>query len=528
MFIQLNQVTKNYGGIPVLEDISLEIHKGHKIGLIGENGSGKSTLLKLMVGIEGADSGTVSRKKNLTISYVQQMPKSSSESVFHYLIESFPKIQEVKQSLSYFETLFSTGEAIEEKQLLRYGQLQEEYEKIGGYTLEDRIISMLKGMNFSHKKEAYLSTLSGGEKILVEMIRILLTEADVYLLDEPTNHLDKEAMGWLESFIKNSKKTFVIVSHDRYFLDEVVQEILEIEDGNSQLFRGNYSFYKKEKRQQEEKLAKDYALQQKEIQKMQLAIRRYRQWGNESDNEKFYKKAKELEHRLEKIQRIRKPITDKKTIRGGLIEEKRSGKEVVYVKNIWKSYDEQAIFEEANCKIHWKDRISLEGRNGSGKTTFIQLLLGSKLVDAGVISIGPAVSIGYLPQTISYKNEEQRVLDYFKEVEGTEEVLRRILANYSFFGEDVFKRLKDLSGGERVRLELAKLMQQSFNFLILDEPTNHLDITSREEIEQIIQSFNGTILIVSHDRYFVQKIAEKRLTIRDKQFMESLLEKKIG
>ncbi|MGM0124371.1 hypothetical protein IGI37_001748 [Enterococcus sp. AZ194] len=520
MLIQVNQVTKNYGGMPVLENSSLEIHEGRKVGLIGNNGSGKSTLLKIMVGRVGVDSGSVSRKKNLVISYVQQLPKESSQSVYSYLLESFPEIQEIRDSLRYFETLFAEQE-VTEKQLLRYGQVQEQYEAIGGYTLEDRLDTMLKGMNFQQKKTAALSTLSGGEKVLVEMIRILLTEADVYLLDEPTNHLDKEAMNWLESFIRNSKKTFIIVSHDRYFLDEVVQEIIEIEDGQLRLYRGNYSFYKKEKQLQEEKLAKDYALQQKEIQKMMAAIRRFRQWGNEADNEKFFKKAKELEHRLAKMQRVKRPATERRTIHGTLIESARSGKEVVKVENLWKFYGEQVLFEEASCTIYFKDRLNLDGKNGSGKTSFIQMLLGQEEADEGSIKVGDSVTIGYLPQKIVYKEDNQRLLDYFSEVEGTQEMLRRILAKYNFFGEDVFKRLKDLSGGERVRLELAKLMQQSFNFLILDEPTNHLDIDSREEIEEIIQNYGGTILLVSHDRYFVQKIAEKRLQIENHQFVVS-------
>lgn len=523
MLVQLQKITKNYGTLPLFESLNLKINKGDRIGLIGANGSGKSTISKLIMGLETPDSGSVSCQKNLEIGYLSQILVISEQQVSDYLLSSYTKINNLQKQLHYLEKQMIERPAELEKILINYGTRQEEFQLAGGYELTSKLEMISNGLKISHLLENKLSELSGGEQTLVELAKILIQENDLLLLDEPTNHLDTERIFWLEGYLAHSKSACLIVSHDRSFLDNTVTKIVELEDGQLLEFQGNYSFYTKEKAAQLEKLRKDFAQQQKEIKKIKLAIRRFRQWAHEGDNEKFFKKAKQLEKRLEKIQKVPKPKKEKSRVAKNFKEAERSGKEVVTLNEVKKSFGQRILFKEATSSLFWKNRVAIIGANGTGKSTLLKLIAGLEQPTSGAIKIGSKVKIGYLPQTIHYSEPTRTILQEFASISNQfEEDNRRILANYSFYQEDVMKQVRFLSGGEKIRLELAKLMQKEVNFLLLDEPTNHLDIETREEIEEILENFQGTLLVISHDRFFLEKMFDVFLVIQDHKIIKKI------
>lgn len=514
MLVQLQKISKNYGTIPLFEELNLQINKGEKIGLIGTNGSGKSTILKIITGIEAADSGTISRKKNSRIAYLAQLPKASTQQVKNYLMESFVELNAIQKQLAHLEEKMTLPESDLEKTVVRYGQKQEEFQQAGGYEMENKLEMIANGLMITHLLSKNLSELSGGEQTIVALARILLQENDLLLLDEPTNHLDTKRINWLEGYLKHEKTACLIVSHDRLFLDHSIEKIVELEDGYLSEYQGNYSAYKKKKEEQLETLKKDFIEQQKEIQRLKAAIRRFRQWGHEGDNEKFFKKAKELERRLEKIQKIPRPKEDQIKPKKRFKDAEISGKEVLQFKEVSKLYGEQQIVREANFSVYWQERIAVIGKNGAGKSTLLNIALEIEPIDSGLIKQGTKLNIGYLPQVILYEDPKRTILDEFSQVCATlEQESRNILAKYAFYSEDVRKQVRFLSGGEKIRLELAKLMHNKVNFLILDEPTNHLDIETREEIEEILENYKGTLLVVSHDRFFLEKMFDTFLLI---------------
>lgn len=519
MLVQLQKITKNYGAIPLFEDLNLQINKGEKIGLIGSNGSGKSTILKIVTGLEGVESGTVSCKKNGRIGYLEQMPEASEQPVRAYLLETFTLLNAIQKQLTRLEEQMATSDCDLEKTLVRYGQKQEEFQQAGGYEIENKLEMISNGLIINHLLTKKLSELSGGEQTIVALARILLQENDLVLLDEPTNHLDTKRINWLEGYLTHQKAAYLIVSHDRLFLDHTIEKIVELEDGHLQEYKGNYSAYKRQKEEQLEKLRKDFAEQQKEIQKIKVAIRRFRQWGHEGDNEKFFKKAKQLEKRLEKIQRVPKPKEEgMKKLGKKFKETNRSGKEVLQFKEVSKAYADRIIFDTVDFSLFWQEHSAVIGENGAGKSTLLKLALEVETADSGEIKQGTKIKVGYLPQVIEYDRPKQTILQSFSEACSlAEQESRRTLAKYSFFSDDVMKQVRFLSGGEKIRLELAKLMQNEVNFLLLDEPTNHLDIETREEIEEILEAFKGTMLVVSHDRFFLQKMFDTFLIVEQQK-----------
>lgn len=523
MLVQLNNVTKNFGGAPLLEEVSIQINDGQKIGMIGSNGSGKSTIFKLITGEEHATKGTVSCKKKLRIGSIKQETIVSDLSVAAYLLSSFSDIHQLGDQLRLLEAQMCQTSSDLEKIMGKYARVQEEYEQKGGYILEERIATVLKGLGLAEKATTCLDLLSGGEKVLVQLAHVLLLDVDIYLLDEPTNHLDTQSVEWLERYLCHTKAACLVVSHDRRFLDNVVENIIEVDDGEVFNYPGNYTRYQKLKAEREALIQKNYELQKKEVQKIKLAIRRYRQWGNEGDNEKFFKRAKHLEKRLEKMQGVKRPIVHKRKLGQKNQSFTRSGKEVLKVCHLSKFFKHRLLFEAEDFTIYWQERLALIGKNGSGKSTFFKMLLGIDKPTQGEIRLGSGVKIGYLAQNILYEEPKKSVLTYFQETIGEEENARRVLAQYGFYQEDVTKRLVDLSGGEKIRLELAKLFQQEVNFLILDEPINHLDIETREEIESYLEEFVGTILVTSHDRYFIDKLFKQCLMIREKRLWKQTI-----
>ena len=519
MNIQMNKITKNFSGTPLFEDLTMTVGPAEKIGLVGQNGTGKTTLFQIILGEEGIDQGQLSKRKGLKIGWIAQKLEKSELPVFDYLIQSFTEIEAIQQQLRIYETKMTDPLENLDRLMRLYGDLQQKFEAVGGYEIEDRLAGILKGLGLEQHQQTLLTDLSGGERVRVELAKILVQESDVLLLDEPTNHLDLAGIQWLENYLKLTKKAYIVISHDRAFLDQVTQRIIEIEDGQLVEYPGNYSRYIALKRERDQLLAKNFELQQKEIQRLKRMIHRYRQWGNEGDNEAFFKKAKEIERRLEKLTLVKAPIIPKKRI-SGFEQASRSGNEVVIAQDIGQLMGEKLLFSESSFEIYRGERLAITGDNGSGKSTLIKLILGEIDLDEGRIKLGASLKIGYLPQKLIFEHPEQRLLTYVKNWIVDEQKARQTLAQYGFFKEDVLKRVQDLSGGEQVRLYLLGLFQAKINFLILDEPTNHLDIYMREEIERLLESFSGTILAVTHDRYFLEKNFDSKLLIADKRIQK--------
>lgn len=397
--------------------------------------------------------------------------------------------------------------------LQKYGKLQEKYITLGGFELEEKFKKICSGFKFdSDFLEKKYNSLSGGEKTIVNLAKILLKNPSILLLDEPTNHLDIETLEWLENFLIEYKGTILLISHDRYFLDKVATKTILLENGHTKIYFGNYSYFLEEDERRTLAEFEMYKTQQKQIEKMKESIKKLREFFRLAGNEMFFKRAKSIEKRLEKMDVLEKRVDKKLLIKINSCS--KSGKDILVIKNLNKCYGDRIIFKNFNMEVFGGEKVQLKGKNGSGKSTLIKIILGKDNDFSGDIKINPSVKIGYIPQEIKFDNEVDTILEYFLEnYRGSETEARTFLAKYIFYGENVFKRLKDLSGGERVRLLIAELVIKQTNFLILDEPTNHLDSSTREILEENLKEYRGTILFVSHDRYFANKIAEREINI---------------
>lgn len=511
--LALNKLQKYYGANMVLEDVTFEVQTGEKVGIVGGNGCGKSTLLKILVGIEGHESGTIAIKKNSTLGYLEQMPVyPESFKVIDVLNTAFERVDSLQREMKELEEqLSSSNEANMEKLLNSYSKIQVVYESLGGYEKEEKLSKVCVGLKINEDfKNKLFSELSGGEKTTVILGKILLQNPDILLLDEPSNHLDLETMEWLEAYLKEYKGIVIIVSHDRYFLDNVVTKIIEIEDMTAKSYYGNYTSFTKEKERQLNLQMEAFLDQQKKIKAIEKSIAQLREWGKNGDNTKFFKRAASMEKMLNKLQRIDKPVLERQNINMSVNTGERAGDNVVIIKELCKSYGEKILFNKAELLVRNKERVALIGSNGCGKSTLINILLGNLEADKGTATLGSGIKLGYLPQNVIFEEENKTILETFREdIVITDGKAREYLARYMFYGESVFKKVGALSGGERSRLKLAMLMYKEVNFLILDEPTNHLDIDSREELEEFLKDFEGTLLFVSHDRYFINNIANK-------------------
>ncbi|WP_002151350.1 ribosomal protection-like ABC-F family protein [Bacillus cereus] len=521
----VNNVTKSFGGNIIFENISLEIKNGERIGLVGRNGSGKTTIFQLLTGMENLDAGAIHMKKGTCIGHVAQIPKFNNEmNVYDVLSSAFKKEKELEIEMHALEKNMAEEQESSALQKLmeRYGVIQERYAFLGGYEIEANIMKVANGLQVTELFPRSFMELSGGEQTKVSLAYMLLQKPDLLLLDEPTNHLDLFAVEWLEQFLKEYTGTVMVISHDRYFLDEVVTKIFDLEDGEIHVYHTNYSQFVEEK---EERLLQEfqaYQEQQKKIKKMKEAIKRLREWANQANppNEGLHKRARNMERALERIEKLKRPILDRKQMGLQFDGQERSGKDVVVMKEVSKGFADRSLFEKVNLHIRFQERAAIVGRNGTGKTTLLKLLLEEMKQDTGEIRIGSSVKIGYLSQH-AYGNMKNNVLEAFREcVAVAEGEARHILARFLFYGPAVFKKVTQLSGGEKMRLRLAQLMYQDVNFLILDEPTNHLDIESREVLEEALEQYNGTILAVSHDRYFLNKLFEKTYWIDEHKLFE--------
>ncbi|EIT83663.1 ABC transporter ATP-binding protein [Fictibacillus macauensis ZFHKF-1] len=504
---QCHEVAKLFGGNLIFEHISLEIHEGDRIGIVGRNGSGKTTLFQLLAGVEQPDQGAVHLKKGASVGYLAQIPHYPSGTTVRTVLETaFSATKALEQRMKEIEKQMAAQDGKLALLLEEYGQLQDRFSFLGGYEMESKLASISNGIGITTLLDQNFTSLSGGEQTKVCLAHMLLLNPALLLLDEPTNHLDIEAVEWLEAFLKEYKGTVVIISHDRFFLDAIVTKIVDLEDGELHVYHGNYSVFVKEKQERLLREFQEYEEQQKKIKKMKERIKQLREWANQGDNPKLHRKAQNMERALERMVKLKRPILERKAMNLHFQEGERSGKDVVLMENVSKAFDEQLLFQELTMHVQYQERVAIVGRNGSGKSTLLQLLLGNEQPDTGSVRLGAGVKLGYLSQHLP-GNAKASVIDTFRDhVSVTEGEARHILARFLFYGYDVFKRSDQLSGGERMRLRLAQLMYQDVNVLLLDEPTNHLDIESREVLEEALEDFTGTIIAVSHDRYFLNKL----------------------
>lgn len=509
MYIKAEKITKNFGGHPLFQELTVDIHAGEHVAIVGNNGCGKTTLLKIMAEEEAVDTGRIIKAKGSRVGFLHQIPNYPDMTVYDVMYEAFDKLNHIQKNMKQLEQQMATSDDLESL-LKKYGTLQEQFEANDGYILDSKISYVSTGLGITHLVEENFEQLSGGEKTKVTLCKILLQEPDILLLDEPTNHLDLHAIEWLEKYLQQFKGTVIVVSHDRQFMNHVVTKVIEIEDGQAWVSHGNYDAFLQAKEDKYAREFSQYQEQQKKIKKIRDAIRRLRQWANEASppNPDLYRKAKVMDRMLERMEKVKKPRVQKK-MKLQLTASERSGKEVAQFYDVAKSYD-RLLFTEVTFDVYWQDTLAIIGENGAGKSTLLKMLLGEEQPDEGIVELGSSVKIGYLAQHLIEADPEARLIDVFRsELMMTEPEARHILAQFLFYGADVFKKFKNMSGGERMRLKLAQLMQQEINLLILDEPTNHLDIESREVLEENLEQFEGTIIAISHDRYFLQKLFDR-------------------
>ena len=521
--VSLSNIEKNFGFKKVLNGFNLELKTKERIALIGPNGSGKTTIFKIIIGEENINNGNISIRKDSTIGMLSQIPPIFKEetTVKEILLIGKTKVIEIEQKLRELENKMSTCKPNELNNLLKkYGILQEKFNNLNGYQLESDINKVCNGFKIKPSMlDRKFNTLSGGEKTIVYFASLILSEPSILLLDEPTNHLDIDTLEWLEEYLKNYKGSILISSHDRYFLDKVTTKTILIERGKEEVFFGNYSYYLEENERRIMAEFEDFKDQQKQIAAMKASIKKLQEFGRLAfpGGESFFKRAASIQKRLDKIELLDKPET-KKEIPLDFQVQKRSGKEVLIIDNLSLMIGDRILLEDANMHIRYGEKVCLMGKNGTGKSTIIKLLFNdtpAEIVD-GEIKLGSNVNIGYLPQEIHFDDENATVLDTARRFfDGSETALRATLAKFLFYGENVFKKVGSLSGGEKVRLKLLELIQKKANFLILDEPTNHIDIDTKEMLEEALNEYSGTILFISHDRYFINKLAKRTLCIED-------------
>ena len=516
--IQVKNLTKFFTiGENLLEGLSFEVQEGECVAILGRNGCGKTTLLKILTGEMDYDDGEVFVNPHKKIGLISQIPVfPAGFTVEDVLRSAFAEITAVKRKMEALEEKMAAGATAE--QLREYDSLVNRFQSGGGYEMDVDVDKICNGLGITpdQRKQSF-DSLSGGEKTRMNLARLLLEKTDILLLDEPTNHLDLRSVEWLEGYINAFKGTVIAISHDRYFIDRIAQRVIEIVDGHAEFYSGNYSFYIEEKQARFDLQMKQYEQEQAKLKQLGYTVERMKGWG--INNRTLYRRAMSIQHRMERIKKTEKPKTEK-TMKASFGEKDFSGDVAFKMKNVAKAFGDRTLFSGVELNVEGGERIALLGDNGTGKSTFIKCLLGEEDC-TGKIQFGPTVKWGYLPQIIKFSHPERSLYDtMLYEKNCTPQVARDRLGAFLFQGEDVFKQVGNLSGGEQSRLRLCMLMDEKINLLILDEPTNHLDIASREWVEAAIEEFEGVLLFVSHDRYFIEKFAERIWLLEDGQIRD--------
>ncbi|MFT5367317.1 MAG: ATP-binding cassette subfamily F protein 3 [Candidatus Latescibacterota bacterium] len=512
--LELHHIAMAFGAQDVLTDVTFQVQKGEKVGLIGENGCGKSTILKMIAGMEAPIAGTINKTRAMSVGYLaQHLIFDAGETVREEIASVFENLVKMQSDMRLLEQQMSIVSGDQLDQVMnRYSRLQEAFDRAEGYASQAKIDAIMDGLGIIGWADRSVKVLSGGEKNLVALAKILLGEPDLLLLDEPGNHLDFEGLSWLEGFLKESDRTVVLVSHDRYLLDRVVNRIVEIEDGKAVAYSGNYSAYRAEKMRELIKQKAAFDDQQKEVQRLEEMITRYEIWGGE----KNAKRAKTKTKYLDRMDRMDKPVMDRRKIDPTFGATQSSGKIALELRQYERKVGDRVLFTGVDFLLQFGERAGLVGGNGTGKSTLFKDIVNEAAWEHPVMRIGPRIQLGYYAQEHETLDGDRTIL---------EEVCREgglnrdqgfaVLAKFLFGWQDLDKKVGNLSGGEKSRIQLAKLMVSGANMLLLDEPTNHLDIMSRERVEDALEGFDGTLLVISHDRYFLDKIAERVIELQD-------------
>ena len=511
--IQVRNLTKFFViGENLLDDLSFEIQEGERVAILGRNGCGKTTLFNILTGQMDYDSGEVYVNPNKRLGLISQIPKfPAGYTVEDVLRTAYSGLMKVKARMERLEADMAGGATAE--QLREYDSLSNRFQSGGGYEMDVDVDKVCNGLGIpAEQRTQEFDSLSGGEKTRANLARLLLEKTDILLLDEPTNHLDLRSVEWLEGYIQSFRGTVLAISHDRYFIDQIAQRVIEIADGHAEFYSGNYSFYMDEKQARFDLQMKQYEQEQAKLKQLGYTVERMKGWG--INNRTLYRRAMSIQHRMDRIRKTERPKAER-TMKASFGERDFSGDVVFKMKNVSKSFGDRTLFSDVNLLVEGGERIALLGDNGTGKSTFIKCLLGEEDCQ-GKIQFGPTVKWGYLPQIIHFDHPERSLYDtMLYEKNCTPQMARDRLGAFLFQGEDVFKTVGNLSGGEQSRLRLCMLMDEKINLLILDEPTNHLDIASREWVEAAIEEFEGVLLFVSHDRYFIEKFAERIWLLED-------------
>ena len=524
IILDVNKLSKDFGYGRLFDSVSFSLNEGESISIVGPNGCGKSTILKMIMGLVKIDSGTINIKKGAKVAYLDQTGSSIDDDrcVYEVLKSAFVELNSMQEKINEFQQKLNLELTEQEYNtvMTKYCNLLEKFSYLGGYDIDININTVVDGLNIDKNllNQSY-NKLSGGEKTLIQLAKALLIKPDLFLLDEPTNHLDIQRIEWLESYIKSFKGATVIVSHDRYFLDKMSNKILAINDGKAKVYSTNYSGYLIEREKEFEKQMAEFKNQQLAIKRLEEQIKYFSEMGMAKNSSTLCDRAHSLQTQLDRIKKnaVTRPREPKKldvefdTLR-------KTSKEIISCENLSvKVPNGKTIIDKINLNICAGERVAFIGDNGSGKSTLVKTIMNTQDLEVyGNIKIGPSVKIGYLPQIINFSNDNLSLLEYFKnEIGVNEQIARQILAGFQFYKDDVNKKVKNLSGGEKIRVKLAELLQQQINTLIFDEPTNHIDIPTKEILEQALENFNGTLIFISHDRYFINKFADKTIEFKD-------------